>query len=381
MVNIRQYRKGHWQLSGRYEGKRFFIQKGGDGKPITSENQAHLWRAKIESMIQQGTFLPEEWSGRNPWRFDIAIEKWIKTNPSESGYKENRIWSIKKFHIPYFGQKDFRKLTDSDITGFYRYLKSLTYRNKPYSEARIKVIMSELKGFLLSQKHLFPRFPEFPKIKIQLPVIQWINEKQQNEIFEFIDEADKPIFTFLRYTGARPSEACGLLKENVYADKGYFVLATAITGGKIRLTTKTKIARSLPIIDEIKECFHYKDESKLVFSTSRGKPYNTRILYDRWKRANKKAHEKYGTPLINLYNGLKHSFGMQRLAMGYTMDQLQAIFGHTDGVMTRRYAQYLPEALADAMSGRSPKVSHWFTEITTENDKKNKEKDKTFNIV
>ena len=377
-ISIRQYRKNHWQLSGRYEGTRFFIQKGRDGKPITSYEQAFLWKTKAESEIANGTFNPHEWSGRNPWRFDVAIEKWVANSISDSEYKANKLWTVKKFLIAYFKQKDFRRITDSDVTAFYRYIKNLTYKTppkqqKPYTDKRIKDILSELKGFLLSQKHHFQKFPDFPKIRVQQPAIAWINEKQQNEIFEFLPNEDKPIFTFLRYTGCRPNEAGGLLKENVDLDKGSFVLATAMTvGGKVRATTKTKIARALPIIDEIRDCFNHKDESKFVFTALQSRPYSTKMLTTRWKEANQKAHKTYGTLKINLYNGLKHSFGMQRLARRFSLDEIKEVFGHTTTATTRRYAQFLTSNLANVMSGRLPKISPSFTDLSTQNQKENR---------
>ena len=381
-LSIREYRKGHWRISGRWQGKRFFIQKGGDGSPITTYDDAYLWKVKIASEIRTGKFNPAEWRGKSPWRFDIAIAEWLKCNPVITEWKivEKRI--ANKFLIPFFKQKDFRTIEDADISKFYGHLRQLTYTDrrkiaksppKHYSDKRIKDILNELKAFLLSQKHHFKRFPDFPKVRVQLPEIKWLNSQQQSQIFEFISKEDLPIFTFMRYTGCRPNEACGMLRQNVDKAKNQFVIATAmLKGGKLRMTTKTRIARPLPIVNELRSCFNYKtDSSKFVF-TVQGRPYSRKMLGERWREANQKANKKYKTPIINLYNGLKHSWGMQRLAMGYTMDQVQAVMGHTTSRTTQRYATYLTENLADVLAGRrAPENLQMCSKLTNGNKKEN----------
>lgn len=87
---------------------------------------------------------------------------------------------------------------------------------------------------------------------MQLPDIKWLDAKQQDEVFEFIPPEDKLIFVFLRYTGCRPNEAAGMLRENVDKVKGQFTISTAMMkGGRVRPSTNTRISRPLPIIPEL----------------------------------------------------------------------------------------------------------------------------------
>jgi site-specific recombinase XerD len=66
-----------------------------------------------------------------------------------------------------------------------------------------------------------------------------------------------------------------------------------------------------------------------------------------WNKACEKAEIK-----INLYNGLKHSFGCQRLNQGFSIDQIQAVMGHTSPKTTERYAKYITENLSPVMRGK-----------------------------
>ncbi|MEM4721212.1 MAG: hypothetical protein QXT73_04025 [Candidatus Methanomethylicaceae archaeon] len=55
---------------------------------------------------------------------------------------------------------------------------------------------------------------------------------------------------------------------------------------------------------------------------------------------------------MGMYQGTKHSFGMQRLNAGFSKDLLQAVFEHADKKSTEKYAKYLTENLAPVLSGR-----------------------------
>jgi integrase len=157
---------------------------------------------------------------------------------------------------------------------------------------------------------------------------------------------DRPIFDFMRYTGCRPNEARGLLRESVHHDQGYITISTVLDSkGELVERTKTKRVRILPIIPEITAAITPREATRFVF-TRGGVPYRKRVLERIWNNACGKAGVK-----INLYNGLKHSFGMQRLNQGFSLDSIAAVMGHTSTKTTSRYAQYLADKLSPVMSG------------------------------
>lgn len=55
---------------------------------------------------------------------------------------------------------------------------------------------------------------------------------------------------------------------------------------------------------------------------------------------------------INLYNGLKHSFGCQRLAQGFNKSDLKEVFRHRDMRSVDRYAKYQLNRIGDVMRGK-----------------------------
>ena len=183
-----------------------------------------------------------------------------------------------------------------------------------------------------------------------MSAVKWLTIEEQDKVYAKISQTDLPIFQFMRSYGCRINEALGLLKENVFLDHNppYVVLATVLgTKGNLKPTTKTKRARILPIIPEIRWIFLNSEDPKLVF-TKNGKPYSNKILNRVWKKATTEAGVK-----INLYNGVRHSFGCQRLNSGYGLDTIKAIMGHTSTKTTERYAAYELKSLENIIRGKS----------------------------
>lgn len=211
--------------------------------------------------------------------------------------------------------------------------------------------MAELRACLRFHRDSIPKLPIFPTVTYQDKPIKWIDLKNQDKILDSIPAQHTPTFDFMRYTGTWPGEARGLLRENVHHGEGYITIATVLDSKRVlRERTKTKRVRVLPIIPEIQNALKPKEVSKFVF-TKNGLPYKKRTLERIWNSACEKAGVK-----INLYNGLKHSFGMQRLNQGFSLDAIRAVMGHTSSKTTEKYAHYLTEKLSSVMSGRVHKL-------------------------
>ena len=108
-----------------------------------------------------------------------------------------------------------------------------------------------------------------------------------------------------------------------------------------------------PFIPELEDdLLKIKDDpSKFVYHMA-GRAYGVRRLEKAWDRANKLASEKYGTPRIRLYQGLKHSFVSQRLDEDYTFDQIAEVLGISPEMVRIRYGKYQTGKLVNIMRGR-----------------------------
>jgi integrase len=343
---ITEYRPGRWRVTFYWKGKRYDFYKYTDGTPLIHERLAERLREHINYLIDNHQFDPSVWKPDRSFIFEKAVDTWIQLSRCSPDWIAKRQSIAEKILIPFFKGQDLREIRRIQIDEFLVHLKSLGYSDK-----YIYNIIGELKALFYFHRDSIPKMPSFPTISYQEPPIRWLTFEQQEKIFEFIPQEHLPIFTFMRYTGCRPNEAMGLLRENVFlkANPPYLVLATVYGKYGLKPNTKTRIAKPLPIIPEIEWTLKPREVSRYVF-TKKGSPYTQRMLRYIWEKANKKAHEKYGVPIINLYNGLKHSFGCQRLNAGFSLESIKSIMGHTSGKTTERYAKYALEKLAPVMS-------------------------------
>jgi integrase len=347
MGSYRKFRDGRWRVTFYYKGERFDVYRNRDGEPLETERQCLKTLAHIEELIEGKEFDPAAWRKDKPFVFERAAETWIKLKSVSYETLESRERITYKYLIPFFKGKDIREIRRIHIDEFLSKLKE-----QRFSDKYCYNIIGELKACLRFHTDSIPKLPTFPTVTFQEKPIRWLTEDQQDKVFEFIPEADKAIFTFQRYTGCRPNEARGLLRENVYRDKGIIVISTVIDSrGVLREKTKTKRIRPLPIIPEIEDCLKPREVSRFVFS-KKGLPYVKRTHEKIWHTANIKANEEYGVPIVSMYPGTKHSFGMQRLNAGFSKDILQSIFGHVDKRSTEKYAKYLTENLSPVMRGK-----------------------------
>lgn len=346
--SIKEYRKGHYRCRLYHKGQRIELYKY-KGLPLDHPSIAQRALEWLNVLIDQKKLDPSQFTKGGKFRFENAWDIYISSAAGVPEWKAQKNRTAKKIFIPFFQGMDIREIQSIDLDRL-----AVELGKRGLSQKTIHIYFDIIGAFFSFHRKSIPSPPVLPKITFQEPPIKFISMEDQDRIFEFIPETHLPIFTFLRFTATRPSEARGLLRKNVFldADPPHIVIATTLSAIKneLREKTKTKRLRILPIVNEIKDSIKPREVTPFVFSY-RGKPYRHYKLSEIWAKANRAAHDKYGTKIINLYCGLKHSFGVSRLNMGYDLSMIAQIMGHTNTQTTKRYAEYLVENLAPAMSG------------------------------
>ncbi len=350
---IEEYGPGKFRLRGTWNKKRetFYYHLG-----ISLDYRLAIrLQERISSEIDGKTFDPRRYRRHNTLSFENAAQDWLKISNCGDAWKTQRRQYIEKEFIPFFKSMDIRDIRSFNILEFHGHLKE-----SGKSDKTIYNIMGELRAMLRTFADDLQKIPSFPKLSYQVPGIKKLTYEQQEQVFEFIPEADKPIFQFWRHTGCRPNEARGLLRENVFQKLGYGIISTVggARANEIRESTKTKRVKVFAITPEIEEAIKPRHLMRLVFMHfdlrhKRLKPYSRSILWRIWTEANKKANEKYGVPIINPYNAFRHSFGCQRLAEGKDIGAVQQMYGHSSIRTTQRYAEYDIQKIGELMR---PKV-------------------------
>ena len=346
-IGVYKRKNGRYQVYFSHEGKQIHLQRLPWGIPLDSDTRVALLKAYLRKYgyhpEKWAEKWPEKWGQEKPFQFSHAVEVWLKSSNVSPEWLQHKREIASKFFLPFFKKQDIRKIQSIHVQQFYS-----TLLDKHYSPHYCKNVMGELHTLFNFYKKSLPTFPDFPIIKVQETVIIWLDEEDQSKVFEFIPDIDKPIFELMRHYGCRTNEAGGLLRKNVFLEKGYFAVVTTIRkDGSVKETTKTKRVRVLPIIPETKWIFETKGDSPFLF-TKGGRPYTNKRMNSVWKKANKAS----GVQIINLYNGVRHSFAMQRLNSGFSLDEVRAMLGHTSSRMTERYAQFTPKSLESIIRGK-----------------------------
>jgi integrase len=344
-IRWRQTRPGQYQVYFTWQGKRIFIQRDALGEPLRDMNQVKC----IIGQIKGNGYDPADWNWFRKVPFDRTIRNWVKNSSCSPDWQRKRERIVENTFIPFFQKQDVSQIGDDSIEAFK---KSLEARSKKTQ----RNYMAELKSFFkwMSCKKLISQIPEFKPIRyIPKHNPHWYTKATQAKLFEFTPDLDKPILTFLRWTGCRPNEARGLQKKDVDWSTNQIYIRHALSmDGKLK-GTKTENLKTLPIFPEIEECLKPNGHSTFVFSR-RGRPYSRRMLEKAWKRMVKLANQQYDISILPLYQGTKHSLGNQMInEEGRSLSDVQAVFGHSDIRSTMIYAQTRTSRLAEIMGGRS----------------------------
>jgi len=352
-----EYRPGCWRVRFYFNGRRLDIYRDEAGKPLRAEFYAQKLLFYLNGLITQKKFIPDQWRKSSPFSLDSALDTWLENSTASEDTRTTYHYAVNKWIKPYWGKFDIREIQSIHIQNFNAHLMrqpscAKASEGKRISDKTRKNIVDTLFVCLNYFYEIIPKIPKKPTISFQTPGIRWLRFEEQEKIFQNIPIEDRPIFDFMRYTGCRPNESCGLQRASVYLSDGYLILDKTVgeRSGSLKTNTKTKIAKPLPIIPEIAETLKPKHLGPYVFMRQHQRdliPYNRRILERIWASACKKAGIR-----MRMYQGLKHSFACQRLNAGYPLKAIQDILGHTSAKTTERYAKYALDSLAEVMTGK-----------------------------
>ena len=345
-ARVYEYRRGSWCVRVSWAGLRIQIYSYIDGE-VLDEKLAERLAIRINSEIDSNTFDPARYSPKKPFAFSKAYEIWHKNLTCGEDTKRHYDWTAKRWILPFWTNQDVRDIRGIHIQEFYAQLKDSTLSSKS-----IRNILGQLHAILTFHSDSLSKMPKFPVVTVQTPSIKPLSPVQQDEIFKYLETQDLPIFTFLRHTGVRPSEACALQRDCLDWKEGkiYIKRSMGERSGHIKPTTKTKKVYVRYITPEIEWTLKGTTVPfvfmRLNKHTKEMIPYNTDMLQYHWAKACKKAGKK-----VKLNEAHRHSFITQRVAQGIPIDRIQKLTGHTTIKSLQRYIDY-NDSLRDVQRGQ-----------------------------
>jgi integrase len=331
-----------WYIDLHYDGRRHHIYSF-QGVSFKQKDYAEDVLTLIRGEIATGTFDIRKYKKGLQLTVKVYAEKWVETLDLAPTTITDYEVSIRRYIGPFFENTDIRDVRHHHLMEFKSWMAK---RRAPKGVYNVMGCLKTVLKYAWRNGDI-KTVPPFPSVEYTRPAIKWIDKTTQAQIIEAIPQADRYIFWFMAIYGTRPGEARALQKSDIQ-DKN-IIIRHSFSINKLRKTTKTHRIRILPRTAEFDELFEQipRRVTSFVFTRSKdGKPYTQKDLGHLWNAACKQIGIE-----INLYNGLKHSLGMNLLDQGVSKEMVQQIYGHTSPDTTNRYCEYQTRHMKIALEG------------------------------
>lgn len=336
--------------------KRVILYSDQDGLPLEPIRAAYL-KQVIEKQVVTGVFDWRKYAARTrqnlkwanyarkiylPWLLD-RVERsqkqddWITLSAYEDYEKYQRLYLIPKFG-------DFN-LDDIDLRMIQHAVNELRDMKGEFASSGIK------RKFVDGARHMLnfayergdiQSVPAFPTIKRPGRVITTLTPTQQKEILEKIPEKHRPIFLWLTWTGRRINEARAMKINDIDFRKLEYKVIDSFDKNREKPFPKirSKAGAVLPLDDGIgdkaallRSVIGDRISGYVFINPNCGKPYTHNML----RRIFEDARKTAGYTISPNEFG-RHSWATQRLAEGWTYDQVAMYLLNTATVVEKRYA-------------------------------------------
>lgn len=333
-----------WIVYLNWKGKAYARGMEDDGSPIESERRAFRLSERINGAIETYSkyFDPRFWfRSQSELRFSVYAREWLERQRQRKKPYSYAAWynvqrAIRK-SVGQFQDLDIREINAGMIEDFYNSLPTdqnnvITYLRKLFKDA-----------YRRSDIHSMTAFPPLQTAKANP---RWITRDWQDKIISELDPRDRPIFEFLKFTGARIGEARALMWDSVDFDrpwkdeygnthKGVITIRRTFSGSRLGDATKTGFERELPMTEELRKLLQsVRGIQGFVFRTKSGRSY-TKHIAELWNEAKAKAKCPYQS---TLYQDTRHSKASQLASEGVSLRLIAALLGHSSVKTTQRYA-------------------------------------------
>lgn len=316
-----------------YSGKRFKVYSDHGGMTIDSWERAEYLAFQIRTEIEDSSFDPTKylkaeaggyWTKNLLDKFFKAKEKEIA--PSYLPDYRRMVNRAKEF----FSTKDVREMRTVDLNNYRDYLAE----KLSLSAKSISNYLGHFKYFLrwcMADEQILSVIPAFPKVKFNRPRIKWLSAEDQQRLFQYVPEQDKPIIAFLMLHGCRPGEARALRVGDVDLRTQTITIGATFSRYIYREKRKGQESKAftIPIHSESLPFIQERVKSSLpgawLFVNARTQNhYSENKLADVWNA----VREKAGITGIRLYDATRHSLGSQLANEGNSIFLISKILGH-----------------------------------------------------
>jgi len=279
--------------------------------------------AEFEEAVLAGRVDVRKPVGSRKTKFSTVTKKFLNS-PRTGGSRTTK--QIANKLLEYFGEMEVRYITEGDVDDYIEGYHLAKGNSNTTIRRELNTLQSILNFAAARGEREYIKIDKPPE---EIVDYETLTDEEMDNIFSHLHPDVHRLARFLRYTGARPVEACGLRYEDVDFENGK-VRLRSIKGrsGSVR-------ERIIPLHPKAKEAVPYSVPLPVghVF-TLRGKPItNGYDLPNLWREARVKA---YPDMKAGMY-ALRHTFATTLARKGAPAKVIADLLGHTDLKMVMRY--------------------------------------------
>lgn len=191
--------------------------------------------------------------------------------------------------------------------------------------------------------------PPFPEIDYKTYQFKWVNQVDQQDLFQLVPEQDKYMIAGLMLHGYRPSEGRALKCKDVDLNNQSITVSCTFSGTEYREKRKGKKSKLvvIPINPEMVDYITHRVKNNhpeaWLFPNKRGTHYSPNRLRRIWDIVTKGAG--IDKKALRLYDATRHSFASQLINSNTSLIKVSRLLGHSSTKTTEKYSHHDIEAL------------------------------------
>lgn len=258
---------------------------------------------------------------------------WLEAIPKADSTIKMQQRDLEHFILPEIGDKVIQEVTRQNFYWIRENHGDTHMARRLRCECRALMNWAWKEG--LTDKQIFP-----PSVRVPAKPTPYIELKDRWGIWELVDdEACKPSLVLSIEMGLRVGEVVALQWDCIDFDAGLLRIVRHVSGTKVVSMRKAGdeywAPWDMPYSQKAKELLSTLKPSQIVPWLFHGEQGN-HLQVDRVSKAFKRAARRYGLPQAYLHQ-CRHSSIKDRIADGYSLEEVQAIHGHKSKATTEIY--------------------------------------------
>ena len=279
--------------------------------------------AEFEEGVLSGRIDVRRPVGSRKTKFSTVTKKFL--NSPRTGGSRTTVQIANKL-LEHFGEMEVKFITEGDVDDYIEDYHLSKGNSNTTIRRELNTLQSILNFAAARNEREYIKIDKPPEEVVDYDVL---TEEEMDNIFAELRPDVHRLARFLRYTGARPVEACALTYEDVDFENNK-VRLRSIKGrsGSVR-------ERIIPLHPKAREAIPYSVPLPVghIFTLS-GKPItNSYDLPHHWREARNKV---YPDMKAGMY-ALRHTFATTLARKGAPAKVIADLLGHTDLKMVMRY--------------------------------------------